>query len=101
MQALRLSRQTIALADRFNLKAEFVQRIVDTMYAVYDSIGHDAWGQRTPDDDEFADVILEQFNSFTHPIYGHDSFRISAEDRAAYEQLTAEQRRSIALLAGP
>lgn len=77
--------------------ASFVGRVLDYLHDVYNAIGFDAFDGELPNDEEFVDVLKDQFGNF---LDGRDCPLLSGDvDR--WQALSDDEKRDLILRVGP
>lgn len=71
--------------------ARLEQRVKSEIAAIYAGYGHDIWGDETPSEDEFADVMIDQMSHR----------RMTPDIRSYWTGLTTAEKRALALKVGP
>ncbi len=67
-------------------------RLIEAFALIYNDLGPDlGWVERTPDDDEFVDVLRDQI--------GND--RVHEDDLAAFRAMPRDEARALILRVGP
>ena len=70
--------------------------VVDHLTGIYNAIGYDAFGDETPDDDTFVDVMRDQFANFLDA----DFSILDAADVERFRALPTDDQRELILRAG-
>lgn len=83
-------RQALKLMDQARRN-----RIKDAIYATYNSVGGDVWGEKTPSDAIFVDVMCDHIRNF------REGTKCTNEDVDIFWALSARQRRILCLEVGP
>jgi hypothetical protein len=74
----------------------FVERIADVISDLYQGCGHDIWGDETPDDNEYVDVMFDLVAQREG-----DSNGLTPNEYAAWHAMPDYARRQVAMLVGP
>ena len=74
-------------------------RMKRALSCCYNAIGYDAWGNSTPSDANFVDVIQDQIRN--HVAYGCDQCFASVEDVDEFFTLLSTEQRKMILEVGP
>ena len=75
-------------------------RFKDALAHTYNALGNDVWGDTTPEDDEFVDVLVDKLSSFCGPESSYDD-PLSRCELDLFFSLSDDEQRAICLEVGP
>ena len=75
-------------------------RFKDALAHIYNALGYDVWGDTTPDDDEFVDVLVDKLSSFCGPESSYDD-PLSWRELDRFFSLSDDEQRTLCLDVGP
>ena len=74
-------------------------RLINSLSCCYNEIGYDAWGNSTPSDANFVDVLQDQIRN--HVQYRCEQCFATNEDVEEFFSLPASEQRKMILEVGP